>query len=305
MNSPPPAATAQKRGVRAAALASSAAASWFSLRIADVRWCRSPRLPSQRALGVAIELENRTDAWMQVRDHDVQLADDSGRKIVRSLPPIGSECSNDRLGVMRPRETKRGWFYFAPATDQQHELVLLARLREPHGFDAVSLELGLPANGAAGAPAPTPPVPARPAPAAGLAPPVETAFYRVTVTAARLCNAGEPLADGRRLLGVEVLLENFASVDLEPSYTARLLDSNGAEYESAITAQSGCEPKARAGALVRPGDQYRSFLWAFPIPVAGMQFVLVYRVRGSALDAWEEVRIPIGDLRDAAASHDG
>src|SRR5690606_14003714 len=61
---------------------SAAAASWFSLRIVETRWCKSTRVPSQRALGVAVELENRTDAWLQVRDRDLELRTESGRKIV-------------------------------------------------------------------------------------------------------------------------------------------------------------------------------------------------------------------------------
>ncbi len=101
-----------------------------------------------------------------------------------------------------------------------------------------------------------------------------------------------------------MLLENFASVDLEPSYTAMLTDESGAEYDSVIAPQPECEPRASVGARVRPDDAYRSWLWAFAIPDEQRRYELVYRVRGSALDAWEEVRIPIGGTPEPDRSDD-
>jgi hypothetical protein len=273
-----------------------ASTSWFGLRISGVRWCRGTNRGGPKALAIAVEIENRTDAWLPVRDQDIELFGPDARRIARSLPPIGSECPAEGLGVLRPRETKRGWLYFAPNSASTRGLSLSARLREPHGFDDARLELGLPdVKSSAPKLDAAPPLPVRAPADAGIAPPVESPFYRVTVTAAKLCNGGRALPDGRVLVGVEVLLENFARVELEPSYTAVLRDASGAEHESTIVEQQGCEPKARVGATVKPGDRYKSWLWAFPIPAAAGGLILRYRVRGSALHAWEEVEIPVGD----------
>jgi hypothetical protein len=255
---------------------------WLELRVREVKQCRPD------AVGVAVEVTNRTAERLELGGYDPKLFDAAGAK-------AGIAFDFGSCGAYEPDVAAGGTtvmtFVFA-GTKTKADLLELEMI-EPTGLARYRVLLALTA--ATRRPKIVEPPRLPPAvPIDAKAGPLETNFYRFAVTDVKICK-GPDEPGGAILAGVEIVLENRSNVPFRIGDGGQLRDGRGYTYDGVFRTDRGACGDPIASQELRPGDRARGFLRPFLLPPDAGALTLEYRVAGT----WNEahaMRLAIGPL---------
>jgi hypothetical protein len=267
---------------------------WVSARVRSVEAC------DDNNVGVELEIQNHGSERLRFSKYsDVHLRDDDGAE-KKTGYQFGDKCGSDIADIIEPGASERGWLIYQGTPSDARQLEM--QLSEPSGLAKSTLTFALAADVKLPAKEASKPPKRGPAPAERVGEPVETAFYRVTVTGLRLCGPSRT-PEGKTIVGVEITAESFTNVTLTFGEHGVIKDGRGYEYKNNETTwDENCEPRISSTGLA-PGEKVRGWLFPFNVAPDASALVLHYDVRGEGFfGAPSNVAIELGALPAAPAA---